>query len=67
MTAHAPPSTPIEPLAYRVPDAAVLLGVGQSTVYELIRAGELSSIKFRRVRLVTRAAIDAYLRDRTAA
>ena len=56
-----------EQLAYSAPDAAALLGVGRSTVYELIRTGELPAIKIRRCRRVTRAAIDAYLADRAAA
>jgi excisionase family DNA binding protein len=56
-----------EQLAYSVPAAAALLGVGRSTAYELIRTGELSAIKIRSCRRVTRAAIDAYLADRAAA
>ncbi len=67
MTARKPRETPIEPLAYRVPDAAVLLGIGRTTVYELMRTGELPSIKVRRGRRITQAAIDRFLRERTAA
>jgi len=57
----------LAPLAYTIPEAAALLGVGRTTVYELIRSGELASIRIRRGRRVTRAAIEAYLADRTAA
>ena len=57
-----------EQLAYTATAAGALLGVGRSTVYELIRTGELPAIKIgRRSRRVTRAAIDAYLADRAAA
>jgi len=56
-----------EQLAYTATAAAALLGVGRSTVYELIRTGELPAIKIRSCRRVTRAAIDAYLADRAAA
>jgi len=57
-----------EPLAYTVLAVAALLQVGRTTVYELIRTGELPAIKIgRRSRRVTRAAIDAYLADRAAA
>jgi excisionase family DNA binding protein len=47
--------------------AGLLLGVGRSTAYALVKAGELPAIKIRRTRRVTRAAIDAYLADRAAA
>lgn len=57
----------VQPLAYTIPEAAALLGVGRTTVYELIRSGELPSIRIRRGRRVTRAAIEAYLADRAAA
>ena len=56
-----------EPLAYTVLAVAALLQIGRTTVYELIRTGELPAIKIRRCRRVTRAAIDAYLADRAAA
>lgn len=56
-----------QPLAYSLVDAGRLLGVGRSTVFELIRTGELAAIKIRRTRRVTRAALEAYLADRAAA
>ena len=56
-----------EQLAYTATAAAALLGVGRSTVYELIRTGALPAIKIRRSRRVTRAALDAYLAERAAA
>ncbi|HEY8652782.1 MAG TPA: helix-turn-helix domain-containing protein, partial [Dermatophilaceae bacterium] len=58
------PGAALESLAYSAPDAAALLGVGRSTVYELIRTGELPAIKIRRTRRVTKAALEAYLAHR---
>lgn len=34
------------PLAYRIPEACTRIGVGRTTLYELIRAGELRTVKF---------------------
>ena len=56
-----------EPLAYTVPAVAALLQLGKTTVYELIRTGELPAIKIRGSRRVTKAALDEYLVDRAAA
>lgn len=56
-----------EPLTMTIEAAGLLLGVGRSTAYELVKAGELSAIKIRRTRRVTREAIDQYLADRSAA
>jgi excisionase family DNA binding protein len=57
-----------EPLAYTVPAVAALLQVSRTTVYELIRTGELPAIKIgRKSRRVTKAAVDTYLADRAAA
>lgn len=41
--------------------AAVRLGVGRTTVYELIRADELRSVKIRGRRLVPESAIAEYI------
>ena len=58
------PSGDRQQFAYSAPDVAALLGVGRSTVYELIRTGALPAIKIRRSRRVTKAALEAYLVDR---
>lgn len=60
-------ASPPEPLTMTIAAAGLLLGVGRSTAYALVKAGELPAIKIRRTRRVTRAAIDAYLADRAAA
>jgi excisionase family DNA binding protein len=50
------------PLLYAPADAARLLGVGRSTVYELLADGKLPSVKIGRARRITRAAIDDFVR-----
>lgn len=52
---------PDEPLAYRVPAAAQLLGIGKSKVYELIAQGAIESIKDGNVRLIPAYAVRAYM------
>jgi excisionase family DNA binding protein len=49
------------PRCLRVDDAARVLNVGRSTVYDLIRTGRLRSIKIGRRRLVPREALDALI------
>jgi excisionase family DNA binding protein len=49
------------PRCLRVEDAARILNVGRSTVYDLIRSGRLRSIKIGRRRLVPRSALDALI------
>jgi excisionase family DNA binding protein len=49
------------PRCLRVDDAARVLNVGRSTVYDLIRSGRLRSIKIGRRRLVPREALDAFI------
>jgi excisionase family DNA binding protein len=44
-------------LLYRPEEAAQLLGVGRTMVYELIRAGRLRSIKLGGARRITPAAL----------
>ena len=44
-------------LVYTVPEAAAMLGVGRSTVYDLIARGELSAIRLGRRLVVTRTVM----------
>ena len=54
-----------QPLAerrlYRVTDAAEILSMGRSTLYELIRSQRLRSVKEGRIRLIPASAIDEYV------
>ncbi|WP_055480394.1 helix-turn-helix domain-containing protein [Sphaerimonospora mesophila] len=49
------------PVLYRVPDAARVLGLGKTKVYELIRGKRLRSVTEGRTRLIPAAAIAEYL------
>jgi len=59
-TAKRPPQHP-QPIVYDLDEAAALLRVGRSTLYELIARGELASIKIGRRRLITHEAALAFL------
>jgi len=46
---------------YRIPEAAELLSLSRSLVYQLISSGRLGSVKEGRTRLVPASAIEAYV------
>lgn len=48
-------------LAYSVEDAAAVLGIGRSAMFELLAAGEIKSFLVKRRRLVSRAALEAFV------
>lgn len=52
--------------AYRTPEAAEILSLSDSTVRELVAAGELDSIKVGAVRLVPASAIEAFIARKLA-
>jgi excisionase family DNA binding protein len=53
---------PTEPrLAFGPAEAAEALGVSEELVFDLLRRGELGSVKAGRRRLISRAHIDAFL------
>ena len=47
----------LEALAYCVTDAARLVGISRATLYVLISSGDLTTIKIRKRRLVSREAL----------
>ena len=49
-------------LLLKIPDAGAMLGIGRSTVYELIAAGELETVHIGRCCRVPVAAVDEYVR-----
>jgi len=60
------PSTPAR-LLYGVSETSRVLSVGRSTVYELLRDGDLPSIRVRGRRLIAAADIAAFVdRQRTS-
>lgn len=51
-------------LTLTVEEAARLLGISRSLAYELVRDGEIPSLRLRRRIVVPRRAIDAMLRGK---
>lgn len=49
-------STP--PLAYSVPQAAALLGLGESKLWSLVRAGRIRVTKFDRRTVISRSELE---------
>jgi excisionase family DNA binding protein len=62
---------PVEPepgrMALSVPESAYVFSVSVHHVWRLIATGELASFKMGRRRLISRAAIDAYIAELEAA
>lgn len=57
-----------EPICVRVNDAARLIGVGRTKLYELIAAGEVDTVKFgKATRVLTGSLHDFIRRQRGAA
>ncbi|MGI8753325.1 MAG: excisionase family DNA-binding protein [Acidimicrobiales bacterium] len=51
----------VQPKAVSVDDAAQLLGLGRSSLYDLLEVGRIRSVKVGSRRLVPTAAIDEFL------
>lgn len=49
------------PLLLTPAEAAAALGVSRSTVYALLTAGSLASVRIGRARRIPQAAVDAYI------
>jgi len=54
-------SVAMTPLLLTVEQAAVLLGLGRTTTYEIVMRGQLQSVKVGRRRLVVRDDIQRYI------
>ncbi len=46
-----------------IPDAALLLGIGRTSVYELMNDGNLQSVKIGARRLIPRTSIEAFVAE----
>lgn len=53
---------PIEPLCVRVNDAARMIGVGRTKLYELISSGELETVKIGKATRITAASLHLFVR-----
>jgi excisionase family DNA binding protein len=56
-----------EPKAYTISAAAEALSIGERKMAELIRDGEIQSIKIGRARRIPRESLDAYVKRRQSA
>lgn len=48
---------PVEPICVRINDAARMIGVGRTKLYELISCGELETVKIGKATRVTTASL----------
>lgn len=49
------------PMLYRVPEAAALLSIGRSKMWELVARGEIRSVKIDGARRIPAAALSDYV------
>jgi len=49
------------PILFKVEEAARVLSIGRTTVYELIASGALRSIRINSSRRITRAALEEFV------
>ncbi len=56
-----PPALRILPITYRVDDAALALGVSESTVWGLIRKGELQAKRLGRATVIRRRDLHTFV------
>lgn len=57
-------SLPEECLAVRIPQAAQLIGVGRTSVYQLIATGALETIKIGRATLIPMETLRTFVEQR---
>ncbi|MEP7740154.1 helix-turn-helix domain-containing protein [Nocardioides sp. 31GB23] len=50
-------------LLYRVPEVAAYLSISRSKVYELLKSGQLQSVRIDRTRLVRKADLEVYVKS----
>ena len=50
------------PLAYKVEELIPFLKIGRNTAYELVRSGQIRSVKIGRTYRIPREALEDYLR-----
>lgn len=55
---------PVEPICVRVNDAARMIGVGRTKLYQLISSGELETIKIGKATRVTTASLQELVKRR---
>lgn len=58
---HGPTGDPDEKLLLSVVEAARRLGIGRTLMYELLRSGQIPSVRVGRLRKVATAALEAFV------
>lgn len=67
MTAQKPQTPPVEPLLVRVEEAARILSLSRSTIYEMLDSGELPSVRRGAARRIPVTALRAWVAQQTEA
>ncbi|MCZ7526569.1 MAG: helix-turn-helix domain-containing protein [Acidimicrobiia bacterium] len=49
----------MQPVLYSIADATLVLGIGRTRLYQLMRSGEIETVHIGRRRLIPSASIDA--------
>lgn len=55
------PTLGVEPILLSAEQVAFVLGVHRATVFDLLRKGDLASVRIGRRRLISRSAIDDFV------
>ena len=55
---------PAEPICVRINEAARMIGIGRTKLYELIASGELETVKFGKATRITTASLEEMVRRR---
>ncbi len=66
MTYEGSESVPmlVDPLLYRPEQVARLLNISRTAVYDLIRTGDLASVRTGRARRIPRCTIESFIEQR---
>ena len=59
-TAIDKPAT-LDRLSYKPNEAAAVIGISRNRVFEMLKSGDLASVKYGRTRLISRRAIEQFL------
>jgi excisionase family DNA binding protein len=61
VTKHQDRPATTSPLLFSVEEAAQLLGIGRTFMFQLVATGEISSLKIGKRRKIPREALDQYI------
>lgn len=57
---------PVEPICVKINDAARMIGIGRTKLYELISMGEVETVKIGKATRITTASLYEFVRRRRA-